>query len=67
MKEIADGTKKSDYQNFLSKNAASAWEHRRSSDHLIGADWGAVPDESPLQSVTAAAGVSILQFAQTNQ
>ena len=64
VKVIADGAKKSDYQEFLNKNAAAAWENRRSSDHLNGPDWGLVPDEAPIQSVTAAAGVSILQFAQ---
>lgn len=67
LKEIADGTKRSSYQDFLNRNASSAWEHRRTSDDLIGPDWGLVPGESPLQSVTAAAGVSILQFAQPEE
>ncbi|GHF43365.1 putative alpha-1,6-mannanase (GH76 family) [Deinococcus metalli] len=51
------------YLGFLQKNATQAWNHRRTSDGIIGPDWTRTPDGSFIQSAAAAAGASILQLA----
>ena len=48
------------YLPFLQHNATQAWNHRRSADNLIGPDWSASAPSTYLQSLTAAAGVDIL-------
>jgi predicted alpha-1,6-mannanase (GH76 family) len=53
---------KSQYLGFLRNNATQAWNHRRTSDNLIGSDWSAPTGSGYIQSLTAAAGVAIMQF-----
>ncbi|MDF2836467.1 MAG: hypothetical protein K0Q63_2107 [Paenibacillus sp.] len=50
------------YLNFLQQNATQAFNHRRTSDNVIGSDWTAPTGPSYVQSLAAAAGASILQF-----
>ncbi|THF71557.1 carbohydrate-binding protein [Deinococcus sp. Arct2-2] len=50
------------YLSFLQKNATQAWNHRRTSDGVIGPDWTQTPGSGYVQSVAAAAGASILQL-----
>jgi predicted alpha-1,6-mannanase (GH76 family) len=50
------------YLKFLQNNASQAFNHRRSSDGIMGYDWTMVPDASYLSSIGAAAGVSILNL-----
>ncbi|GFZ88769.1 hypothetical protein GCM10008018_38550 [Paenibacillus marchantiophytorum] len=50
------------YLTFLQQNATQAWNHRRTSDGIIGSDWTAPTGSSYVQSLAAAAGTSILQF-----
>ena len=51
------------YLGFLQHNAEQAWNHRRTSDDLIGPDWSVPAPAGPLQSLSAGAGASILQIA----
>ncbi|MFB9328312.1 glycoside hydrolase family 76 protein [Paenibacillus aurantiacus] len=51
------------YLNFLQQNATQAFNHRRTSDNVIGSDWSAPTGSGYVQSLTAAAGASILQLA----
>lgn len=50
------------YLAFLQRNANQVWSHRRSSDGLMGPNWSVTPQSGYLQSLTAAAGVAVLQF-----
>ena len=50
------------YLGFLQKNATQAWNHRRTSDGVIGPDWTQTPGSGYIQSIAAAAGASILQL-----
>jgi len=52
----------SQYLNFLQQNATQAWNHRRAGDKIIGSDWLRPTGSSYVQSLAAAAGVSILQL-----
>ncbi|WP_052088188.1 glycoside hydrolase family 76 protein [Paenibacillus wynnii] len=52
----------SQYLNFLQQNATQAWNHRRTSDNIIGSDWLRPTGSTYVQSLTAAAGASILQL-----
>ncbi|TDE41270.1 carbohydrate-binding protein [Nonomuraea mesophila] len=52
------------YLPFLQRNATQAWQHRRPSDDLMGPDWSAPAPETFLQSLTAAAPVSMLQIVE---
>jgi predicted alpha-1,6-mannanase (GH76 family) len=52
----------SQYLNFLQQNATQAWNHRRSSDNIIGSDWLRPTGAGYVQSIAAAAGASILQL-----
>lgn len=52
----------SQYLSFLQQNATQAWNHRRTSDNIIGSDWLKPTGSTYVQSLAAAAGVSILQF-----
>ncbi|WP_326629987.1 carbohydrate-binding protein [Nonomuraea fuscirosea] len=52
------------YLPFLQRNATQAWQHRRTSDNLVGPDWSAPAPGTYLQSLTAAAAVSTLQIVQ---
>lgn len=52
----------SQYLTFLQQNATQAWNHRRTSDGIIGSDWTAPTGSAYVQSLAAAAGASILQF-----
>ncbi|MFD2613400.1 glycoside hydrolase family 76 protein [Paenibacillus gansuensis] len=55
-------TNNSTYLNFLQQNATQAFNHRRTSDNVIGSDWTAPTGSGYIQSLAAAAGASILQF-----
>ncbi|MBT2292750.1 carbohydrate-binding protein [Paenibacillus albidus] len=50
------------YLSFLQQNATQAWNHRRTSDNIIGSDWLRPTGSGYVQSLAAAAGVSILQL-----
>jgi len=50
------------YLSFLQQNATQAWNHRRTSDQIIGDDWLRPTGSTYVQSLTAAAGASILQI-----
>ena len=50
----------SQFLPYLQRNANQAWDVRRGSDGLIGADWSAPTSSSYIQSLTAAAGASAL-------
>ncbi|MCD9021884.1 glycoside hydrolase family 76 protein [Cohnella silvisoli] len=52
----------SQYLSFLQQNATQAWNHRRTSDNIIGSDWLRPTGSGYVQSLTAAAGASILQL-----
>ncbi|WP_379131843.1 glycoside hydrolase family 76 protein [Paenibacillus sp. sgz500958] len=52
----------SQYLSFLQQNATQAWNHRRTSDQIIGSDWLRPTGAAYVQSLTAAAGASILQL-----
>ncbi|MEX1028770.1 MAG: glycoside hydrolase family 76 protein [Paenibacillaceae bacterium] len=52
----------SQYLGFLQSNATQAWNHRRTSDNIIGSDWLKPTGSGYIQSLAAAAGASILQF-----
>ncbi|QGQ95622.1 carbohydrate-binding protein [Paenibacillus psychroresistens] len=52
----------SQYLSFLQSNATQAWNHRRTTDNIIGNDWLKPTGTTYVQSLAAAAGVSILQF-----
>lgn len=54
---------KTEYIQFLQRNANQAFNHARS-DGLIGADYSTTPDESAIQVIAAAAGVSILNLTE---
>lgn len=49
------------YLPMLQANVTQAWDHRRLSDDLVGANWSAPTEEGRLQSMTAASIVSALQ------
>ncbi|TMR93975.1 glycoside hydrolase family 76 protein [Nonomuraea basaltis] len=49
------------YLPYLQRNATQAWNHRRTSDNLVGPDWSAPTGSGYIQSLTAAAAVSALQ------
>lgn len=48
------------YLGYLRDNATQAWRHRRTSDNIVGPDWAADTPPGHIQSLTAAAAVSIL-------
>lgn len=50
------------YLKFLQQNVNQAWNHRRTSDDLMGSNWSAPTGSGHLQSLTAAAAVSALQI-----
>ena len=50
------------YRVFLQNNATQAWNHRRTSDNIIGLDWSAPTNSGFIQSLTSAAGAAIMQF-----
>lgn len=54
------------YLQFLRDNATQAWNHRRLSDNLVGADWGADTPSTYIQSLTAAAAASILNHVSAD-
>ncbi len=49
------------YLPMLQANVTQAWDHRRPSDDLVGANWSEPTPEGRLQSLTAAAAASALQ------
>ncbi|ANE45499.1 hypothetical protein SY83_03255 [Paenibacillus swuensis] len=55
-------TGSSTYLNFLQQNATQAFNHRRTSDNIIGSDWTAPTGSGYIQSMAAAAGASLLQL-----
>ena len=54
------------YLPLLQANVTQAWDHRRTSDDLVGANWSAPTEEGRIQSLTAAAAVSALQVVPFN-
>ncbi len=67
LKEIAEQENRVDYIEFLKRNAAQAYSNRRISDGLIGPDHNTTPRETEvIQSLAAAAGVSIVQLGSPN-
>ncbi len=50
------------YLPFLKRNSFQAWSNRRPVDNLVGPDWSAPAPGTYLQSLTAAAAVSLLQL-----
>ena len=58
VKRIGNAEGRADYKRFIHRNANQAYFHKRA-DGLIGPDYSTVSDESPIQSIAAAAGVSI--------
>ena len=64
LRDIANSHPVPEYQRFLQTNATQAWNNRRRSDGVIGPDWRTIPADNPIQSLAAAAGVSILHLAE---
>lgn len=62
LNQLRIATNNASYLNFLQQNATQAYNHRRASDNVIGSDWTAPTGSGYVQSLAAAAGVSILQF-----
>lgn len=54
------------YLPLLQANVTQAWDHRRSSDNLVGANWSSPTAEGRIQSLTAAAAASALQVVPFN-
>ncbi|NYE19080.1 glycoside hydrolase family 76 protein [Microbacterium immunditiarum] len=54
------------YLPLLQANVTQAWDHRRASDELVGANWSAPTPEGRIQSLTAAAAASALQVVPFN-
>ena len=52
----------SQYLPYLQRNTNQAWNNRRTIDNLMGPNWSAPTPTTYLQSITAAAGASTLQF-----
>ncbi|MVA74431.1 carbohydrate-binding protein [Auraticoccus sp. F435] len=46
------------YLEQLQDNATQAWNHRRTSDDLMGHDWSAPTSSGPLQSLAASSGLT---------
>lgn len=63
LNQLRTQASQSQYLGFLQQNATQAWNHRRTSDGIIGSDWTAPTGSSYVQSLAAAAGASILQLA----
>ncbi len=63
--EIAQAENRADYIDVFQRNATQAFNHRRTSDGIIGPDFNTIPqNDEQIQSLAAAAGVSILQLTQ---
>jgi predicted alpha-1,6-mannanase (GH76 family) len=62
LNELVTRHGQSNYLSFLQRNATQAWNHRRTSDNLVGPDWSAPAPSSYIQSLTAATGIATLQF-----
>ena len=60
VKRLVYEANQTQYLKFLQDNATQAWNHRRTSDGIIGPDWSLTPDSGYIQSIAAAAGVDIL-------
>jgi len=54
------------YLPLLQANVTQAWDHRRTSDDLVGSNWSMPTPAGRLQSLTAAAVVSALQVVPAN-
>lgn len=61
--QVGYGENKTEYIQFLRRNATQAYNHRRG-DGLIGPDFSTTPDSSAIQVIAAAAGVSILHITE---
>lgn len=62
--EIGYGENKTQYIQFLQRNATQAYNHRRA-DGLIGSDFSTIPNtDEAIQVIAAAAGVSIMYLTQ---
>ncbi|MFD1544313.1 glycoside hydrolase family 76 protein [Nonomuraea guangzhouensis] len=58
---LVTGYGQSQYLPYLQRNATQGWNHRRTSDNLVGPDWSAPTGSGYIQSLTAAAAASALQ------
>lgn len=62
LNHLATAEGQSQYLPYLQRNTNQAWNNRRTTDNLIGPNWSAPTPTTYLQSITAAAGASALQF-----
>ncbi len=62
MNKLIQEAGQTQYVSFLQHNATQAWNHRRMSGGIIGPDWTAPAPNTYIQSLTAAAGASLLQM-----
>ncbi|HEY0827356.1 MAG TPA: glycoside hydrolase family 76 protein [Bacilli bacterium] len=62
LNKLVNQASQTQYLSFLQDNATQAFNHRRNADNIIGPDWTENAPSGVIQSLTAAAGASILQF-----
>jgi predicted alpha-1,6-mannanase (GH76 family) len=60
MNELVTQCGQTQFLAYLQDNATQAWNHRRTSDNIVGIDWTDNTPSTYIQSLTAAAAVSIL-------
>ena len=54
------------YREWIERNAASAWAHRRQSDGLVGVDWARTPaDDFDIEGQTANSAVTLINMAES--
>ena len=58
--KLVTGCNQTQYLSYLRDNATQTWNHRRTSDNIVGYDWAADTGSGYIQCLTAAAAVSIL-------
>jgi len=50
------------YLDWMTRNAESAWEHRRPSDNIMSTRWADIPPESGVQAPSCAGGVALINL-----
>ena len=58
---IIDGNQ-TQYLDWMTQNAESAWEHRRQSDNIMSTRWTDIPPSSGVQAPSCAGGVALLNL-----
>ena len=58
---IIDGNQ-TQYLDWMTLNAESAWEHRRPSDNIMSTRWSEVPPGSGVQAPSCAGGVALVNL-----